>query len=514
DLPAPPVSVETIGTTTLDFAVGAVPNATSYVYRFAASEAELENATPVALDAAGIVALSGLNANATYYFQAQAIGDGESYLDSAWSTPVSATTLKIGLPAPSVSATPVDASTRTFGVGSVANADEYLYEYSTSPDFANSTTLTSTELAYDAPHLSPSATYYFRAKAIGSGAYETSDWSETVSATTPKFNLAAPPIETVATSSSEIELTIGSVERATGYYYEYSADPNFGNVLSGMTSAGTVKISALEPHTKYYFRVLAYGGPTANISAWSTDDATTLQAKLPAPQPTLALGGTGALTLSFDAVPNATSYVYRYSTSPDFANATTATATATSAGSCTVRNLAPGKTYYFQTTEVGDGERYLDSDWSSAISATTSAIDLPAPPVAVQTVGSTTLTFKIDAVAGADAYEYCYATSEEGLETAEVKRVSSSGTVELSGLDPVTKYYIQARAVGNETNYENSGWSRVAATTVKIALDAPQVGATAVDASTITFEIQEVANADYYEYEYSTSRYFTAETTT
>ncbi|MBQ8286113.1 MAG: hypothetical protein IJZ10_07400, partial [Thermoguttaceae bacterium] len=54
----------------------------------------------------------------------------------------------------------------------------------------------------------------------------------------------------------------------------------------------------------------------------------------------------------------------------------------------------------------------------------------------------------------------------------------------------------------------------VDATTVKIVLDAPEVDATTVDSSTLTFEIKEVANADYYEYEYSTSRYFTAETTT
>ncbi len=520
DLPAPSVSVEAIGTTTLDFNVGAVANATSYYYRFATSEADLANATPVALDAAGKVALSDLDANATYYFQAAAVGDGVGYRDSVWSTPVSATTLKIGLNAPSVAASAVDFSTMKFNIGFVANASSYVYEYSTSADFSNATPGKANEFgSFDVSGLKPATKYYFRAKAVGTGAYENSDWSETASATTPKIDLATPTVDAVATGASSIDLTIGAVDYATGYYCEYSTDPNFGNVLTAMAGAETIAITGLEPHTTYYFRVLAYGGDVANISGWATDDATTLQAKLTPPTPTLEIvKGTGYFSsdkvrFAFDAVPNATKYVYRYSTDSKFASNVTTEET-TSVGPFDFTDFKSGQTYYFQVTAVGDGERYLDSDWSTAISATTSAIYLPAPPVAVQTVGSTTLTFKIDAVAGADAYEYRYATSEEGLETAEVERVSSAGTVELSGLSPVTKYYIQARAVGNETNYKTSDdWSTVDATTVKIALDAPQVGATAVDASTITFEIEEVANADAYVYEYSTSRYFTAETT-
>ncbi|MBQ5789230.1 MAG: fibronectin type III domain-containing protein, partial [Thermoguttaceae bacterium] len=511
DLPAPNVSAEATGTTTIEVTVDPVPHATTYYYRYATTEEGLETAEQIELDGPGPFEISGLDPNTTYYVQVYAAGDGEAYVDSAWSKPVSATTEQVKLAPPSVSATPVDASTITFGVGSVANADEYLYEYSTSPDFANSTTLTSTELAYDAPNLSPYTTYYFRAKAVADG-YEASEWSVTVSATTPKFDLAAPAIETVATSSSEIVLTIGAVERATGYYCEYSTDPTFRSTNTLMATPGTFTLTGLSSNSTYYFRVLAYGGPTANISAWSTDDATTLQTKLAPPTPTLELGGSRSLKFTFDAVPNATKYEYRYATNPDFNGATTVKKDAS--GSFTHSRLSAGQTYYFQVKAVGDGDKYLDSEWSNVVSATTSKVNLPAPPVAIQTVGSTTLSFNFDAVANASSYEYRYATTQDGLETATAKSASAAGTFELTGLSPVTTYYVQVRAIGNGTNYVTSEWSTaVDATTVKIVLDAPEVDATTVNSSTLTFEIGAVENADFYVYEYSTSRYFTAETT-
>ena len=523
DLAPPAVSVEETGTNALSFAVGAVANATGYKYRYAASEADLANADWVELDAAGTVSLTGLKGGTTYYFQAMALGDGTAYFNSAESAPVLATTLTIPLAVPKVDATPVNFSTVKFEIGYVAQAGFYVYEYSTSPDFTNATSGTATEAgAFDVSSLNPHTTYYFRAKACRDDpAYEASKWSETAFATTPKIPMATPKIEAVETSASEIELTIGVVEHATGYYCEYSTDPTFRSTNTLMAQAGTITLSGLSPNAKYYIRVLAYGGPHAEVSAWATDDATTQQAKLDAPTPSLLLvnasGGLGpqkqTLQFTFDAIPNATGYKYRYSTDPNFTN-DVETVDTTTAGSFTHGNLSAGTTYYFQVKAVGDGVGYVDSDWSTAIFATTSKVNLPAPPVAIQTVGSTALSFNFDAVAGASSYEYRFATTEEGLKTATAKSVSAAGTIELSGLSPVTTYYIQVRSIGNNTSYVTSDWSApVDATTVKIALNVPEVDAAAVDSTTLTFEIDAVANADWYEYEYSTSRYFTADTT-
>ncbi|MBQ6828501.1 MAG: fibronectin type III domain-containing protein, partial [Thermoguttaceae bacterium] len=508
DLPAPSVAIEAVGTTTLDFTVGAVANATAYYYRYAASEAELANATPIALDAAGTVALSGLPANATRYFQAAAVGDGVGYLDSAWSAPVSATTLKIVLDAPSVVATATGSSTANVEIGYVANASSYVYEYSTSPDFANATTGETALRSVDVAGLSAYATYYFRVKAVGTGAYESSDWSETVSATTAKVALEAPEINAVATSSSEIALTIGAVDFATGYYCEYSTDATFANAKSLMAGAETITFSDLTPGTTYYFRVLAYGGSNATASDWATDSATTEQAVLSAPTPTLAKSGSSArqLKLSFDAVDNATSYVYRYSKSADFANATEVTTE--EAGEFTVRNLNSGTTYYFQAKAIGDGTSYLDSEWSPAISATTSSIPLTPPSVSVEAVGSTTLTFKIAEVLNATTYYYRYAASEAELADATWQS-GAAGTVELTGLNPNATYCFQARVTGGYGYTESQPSAPVFATTLKIALDAPSVAATATGSATATFEIGAVENADGYVYEISTSRYFT-----
>ncbi|MBR4102672.1 MAG: fibronectin type III domain-containing protein, partial [Thermoguttaceae bacterium] len=484
DLAPPSVSVEKAETNALSFVIGAVPNAQSYVYRYATSEEGLANAAWSEPVAAGTVELSNLAGGTTYYFQAYAVGDGTAYYDSADSAPVSATTLTIPLAAPTVSASPVDSSTITFNiVDSVDGADKYVYEYSTSRDFASGTILGSGVLEEIRPievsGLNPYTTYYFRAYATSKDvAYEASEWSETASATTPKFDLAAPAIETVATSSSEIELTIGAVERATGYYCEYSTDPTFRSTNTLMATPGTFTLTGLSPNSKYYFRVLAYGGPTAKISAWSTDDATTLQAKLTPPTPTLEIvKGTDyyssdKVRFAFDAVPNATKYVYRYSTDSKFASNVTTEET-TSVGPFDFTDFKSGQTYYFQVMAVGDGDRYEDSDWSNVVSATTSKVNLPAPPVAIQTVGSTTLSFNFDAVANASSYEYRYATTEDGLKTATAKS-ASAGTFELTDLNPATTYYIQVRAIGDGEAYVTSEWSTaVDATTVKIVLDAP-----------------------------------------
>ncbi|MBR4976119.1 MAG: fibronectin type III domain-containing protein, partial [Thermoguttaceae bacterium] len=340
--------------------------------------------------------------------------------------------------------------------------------------------------------------------------------SEKASATTPKFDLAAPPIKTVATSSSEIELTIGAVERATGYYCEYSTDPTFRSTNTLMATPGTFTLTGLSPSSTYYFRVLAYGGPTANVSEWSTDEATTEKGKLAAPTPTLTLvkseswwpgqQQTQKLQLTFNEVSNATSYVYRYATNPNFTGATSQTVQ--NAGNFTFDNLSSGQTYYFQVMAVGD-DAYYDSDWSNVVSATTSKINLPAPTVADQTVGSTTLSFNFAAVDGASSYEYRYATTQDGLATAAAKGATAAGTIELSGLNSVTTYYIQVRAIGSGV-YNNSAWSEpVSATTAKLALNAPEVDAETVDDSTLTFNIEAVNNAGGYVYEYSTNPYFT-----
>ena len=274
-------------------------------------------------------------------------------------------------------------------------------------------------------------------------------------------------------------------------------------------------MTGLTPGATYYFKAMSTADANGAYAAsdWSEPTSATLPVVLNAPA--IAFGAVDAWTINFTVNPvdHATSYVYRYSTDSSFANATEVSVA--ELGAFNIADLQPGETYYFQAAAIGDGVRYLDSSWSETFSTSTPKVDLLAPPVSIQTVGSTTLSFSFESVANASSYEYRYATTQDGLETATAISASAAGTFELTGLSPATTYYVQVRAIGNNTNYVTSEWSTaVDATTVKIVLDAPEVDATTVDSSTITFEIGAVENADFYEYEYSTSRYFTAETTT
>ncbi|MBQ2791042.1 MAG: hypothetical protein IJE97_15505, partial [Thermoguttaceae bacterium] len=318
----------------------------------------------------------------------------------------------------------------------------------------------------------------------------------------------------VALDPTTLALTIEPVANAAGYVYLMSTDPTFDGAEPVASGSGTIALTGLTPGATYYFKAMSKADANGAYAAsdWSEPTSATLPVVLNAPA--IAFGAVDAWTINFTVNPvdHATSYVYRYSTDSSFANATEVSVA--ELGAFNIADLQPGETYYFQAAAIGDGVRYLDSSWSETFSTSTPKVDLLAPPVSIQTVGSTTLSFSFESVANASSYEYRYATTQDDLETAIAISASAAGTFELTGLSPATTYYVQVRAIGNGTNYVTSEWSTaVDATTVKIVLDAPEVDATTVDSSTITFEIKEVANADYYEYEYSTSRYFTAETT-
>ena len=81
-LNAPVVSATATGDTTITLVIESVPGASGYVYEYSTS-ADFANATTVAADAAGEFAISGLNAYATYYFRAKAVGT-LPYADSAY----------------------------------------------------------------------------------------------------------------------------------------------------------------------------------------------------------------------------------------------------------------------------------------------------------------------------------------------------------------------------------------------------------------------------------------------
>ncbi|MBP3530958.1 MAG: right-handed parallel beta-helix repeat-containing protein, partial [Thermoguttaceae bacterium] len=447
------------------FNIGFVANASSYAYEYS-TNADFTNATSGTASASGDITVSDLPANTTYYFRAKAIGDGKSYVDSGWSTTPSATTDKIDLAAPEVSATPVSDSAITFEIGFVANASGYKYEYSTSPNFAESATTSGTTTKsgeFTVPGLSPFTTYYFRAKAIGEDDYETSAWSETESAKTAQAVLAVPEISAVATSSTEIDLTIKPVANASSYAYMYSTNADFSGAKEISTGSGTITLAGLNPGTTYYFKAIAKGveGGAYLDSAWTeATNAATPLIILDAPKVSAVATSASEIELTIqpqgNAVDNADAlnYVYEYSTSADFSNATTVVA-----GTHKISGLDADTLYYFRAKAVGTGD-YADSEWKTTTAKTKAILNVPV--VAATPVDHWTLEFEIGEVAGALGYVYQYSTDPNFAENVIDGEASEAGTFEVGGLNTFTTYYFRAQAVNGGVA---SDWSDADATT-------------------------------------------------
>ncbi|MBP3532000.1 MAG: fibronectin type III domain-containing protein, partial [Thermoguttaceae bacterium] len=262
--------------------------------------------------------------------------------------------------------------------------------------------------------IEPNTTYHVRVRAERDLS-DVSEWSEVADFTATARSLAAPVVEAKATSSTEIAFAISEVEGAVGYVYEYSANADFSDATRGeIAEAGTINATGLNVYTKYYFRAYAVGAGANLDSPWSSTSATTQQVVLNPPTPSVSLSETddsSTLVLSFAAVDNATSYVYRYATS-EAGLASAAEVETTTAGSFVISGLQPGQKYYFQAMSVGEGA-YLDSAWSAPVSASTDSVDLPAPSVSATTVDESTITFNIGFVANASSYAYEYSTNAD-----------------------------------------------------------------------------------------------------
>ena len=124
--------------------------------------------------------ITGLNANTTYYFKVMALGN-DVHTNSSYSPTYSVQTLMPGkLASPTLSAAVTGFDSVSVTVGSVAHAASYSLEYSLNSNFSNATTVQNVQPGVTTiSGLNRNATYYFRVRAIGTGAYSNSEYSST-----------------------------------------------------------------------------------------------------------------------------------------------------------------------------------------------------------------------------------------------------------------------------------------------------------------------------------------------
>ena len=265
DLPAPALSAEMTGIDSIKVTVGEVTNATGYTLEYSTSE---DFADAVSLDvSAGYTSVTGLSVNTTYYFRAMALGEGD-YTDSEFSESASATTDRIQVSAPTLTAVTTSSYSIAVTVGEVENASGYTVEYSTSEDFANATSQNVSVGETTIADLNANRTYYFRVIALGEGDYRDSEFSESVFATTDRITLTAPTLNS-SVKKATATYTWDEVPNASGYQFEYKAVDAEDWIVEEV--AGTSFSFEGEQDVTYTARVKALGVGDYTDSGYSNE---------------------------------------------------------------------------------------------------------------------------------------------------------------------------------------------------------------------------------------------------
>lgn len=210
-LPAPTLTAETGSNQgEVDLSWNAVEHATGYTIAYS-----IDNENWTTENKSNVVTSytkTGLTNGTQYYFKAKAIGDGEDYITSDYSSIVNATPAVPQLAKPAFTAITSGNGKVTPTWSNVANASSYTIEYSTSNTFTSATEVTNATSGMDITGLTNETKYYFRLKAVGDGVnYATSAWSDIENAT-PSNN------KTITITEAEVTDFESSYE-----WYDWSA---------------------------------------------------------------------------------------------------------------------------------------------------------------------------------------------------------------------------------------------------------------------------------------------------
>ncbi len=183
------------------------------------------------------------------------------------------------LVAPTLTITKTDAHSVTLSVDEVANATGYELEYSTGEDFQTDKQTQSVNVGENTiTNLNANTMYYFRVKALGTGNYSASQYSETLTATTGKNSISNSTI-TLSRSTLRVGDTVTATleEGITAEYQWYSCetqgeDQNW-TAIDGATENSYAVGNDLVQH---YLKCVAtgtenYEGKTTSAVAYVTD---------------------------------------------------------------------------------------------------------------------------------------------------------------------------------------------------------------------------------------------------
>ena len=435
--------------------------------------------------------IGNLTAGASYVVQVQANGDGAVFADSAPSDSVRVRTQEVLAPAPTIESTSATINSVTLTWNAVPNASGYAVAYAVAGSDAFQTVSVSGTIA-TIPGLASGSTYVFKVNAVGDGtSYVDSGYGPSVNATI-KTKLDAPEVTASATTNS-ITVDWDAVANASGYTVAYAVDGT-DNFTYANVSSTSYEIPNLASGSTYVVKVKANGDGALFVdSDYSGDDLTvTVKSKLQTP--TLALDvSASSITVSWNEIAGASKYALEYAVRGS-SEVTQATVNTTS---YTIAGLAQGEDYVVRVKAVGDGTRYVDSDYAVAYPNTPDVLTEPVITDASASTDSVALNWS--AVANASGYTIAYAV--DGTTNFTSIPVNSTNYV-INGLLSGTTYVIKVQANG-AGDFVDSDFSDPVNVTVKTKLDSPTIASATATTDSVTINWGAIANASGYTIAYA-----------
>ena len=445
--------------------------------------------------------LTGLDGSATYYWRVRAIGDGDSYLTSAYTATRSVKPRqKLATPANEAYQATANSITATWNL--VPNASSYRIMYKQAGgSYVTVDVDDPTATSHTISGLTKDASYAIKIAAIGDGFdYSSSAYTALTTVTTEGVPtpLATPanPRETAKTETS-ISVEWDPVENVTQYglIYKKTTDSAYTTIkLDPETTS--YKLAGLDGSATYYWRVRAIGdGDSYLTSAYTATRSVKPRQKLATPANEEYAASANSITATWDLVPNASAYRIMYK--PSGGSYVTVDVDDPTATSYTISGLTKNVSYVLKIAAIGDGFDYSSSAYTALTAVTTEGgpTTLKTPTVTLASTAST-VTVNWNAVPNAKSYVVLFDGTEYGAATPGYK---------FSFQTPKQSHTIQVRAIGDGTNYLNSAYStaKSISTTSLDALNAPTPRVQNITASSISVSWSAINGAAGYQIAYA-----------
>ena len=319
-----------------------------------------------------------------------------------------------------------------------------------------------------------------------------------------KSALSSPSNITATAGDKDGALVLGwnEVPGATGYNINYSSSNDNKPINITGVRGTSYSFSTLESDLTYFFSVLAFNeSGTSPISA-TYEYRLKKVSKLPeAPTNLVATAGNanGSLTLSWDAVANATSYTIKRV--PENSGGGSKTDTGITATTFDFTNLDTGINYAFTVTAVNGSGSSAESTVSHQLAPITVAKP-SAPTNLAATAGSTngSLTLSWDAVANATSYSIKRTPTSSTNAAEKLETGITETKFDFTGLDTGVTYKFTVTAINGSGSSAESTVSHQLAPIAVAKPNAPtNLVATAGSANgSLTLSWDAVANATSY----------------